>query len=489
MTDDRRPILIWFRRDLRLGDHPALAEAASSGRPVIPVFLHDEVVEDLGAAPRFRLGLGVEALEAALAARGSRLILRRGPALGTLRALLAETGAGAVWWSRLYDPDARRRDEAVKAALPGEGIEARSFAGHLLFEPWTVETKTGGFYKVFTPLWKAVRDRDPGAPLPAPGRIPAPEAWPATNRLADWDMGRAMRRARDVVAAHLTVGEGAAADRLAGFVEEGIDAYAEARDLPARPGTSGLSENLTHGEISPRACWAAGLRARQEGRAGAETFLKELVWREFAYHLLHHTPHIVARNWRPEWDAFPWGTDATTPEVRAWQRGRTGIPFVDAAMREMYVTGRMHNRARMIAASYLTKHLLTHWKIGADWFADCLVDWDPASNAMGWQWAAGSGPDAAPYFRVFNPETQAARFDPKGEYLRRWIAEGQTHPPATALSYFDAIPRAWGMAPDDPYPAPVVGAAEGRARALAAYEGRAQGGISAGPETFGAANP
>ena len=200
-----------------------------------------------------------------------------------------------------------------------------------------------------------------------------------------------------------------------------------------------------------------------------------MVWREFAWHLIYHTPHLVRSNWRPEWDSFPWGTEES-PAVTAWKHGRTGVPFVDAGMRQMYVTGTMHNRTRMIVGSYLTKHLMTHWKIGLDWFADCLTDWDPAANAMGWQWVAGSGPDAAPYFRVFNPVTQLLKFDPEGAYPRAWIAEGQRAPPASALAYFDAIPRAWGMAPTDRYPMrPVVGLEEGRAAALAAYAQRAQG--------------
>jgi deoxyribodipyrimidine photo-lyase len=283
-------------------------------------------------------------------------------------------------------------------------------------------------------------------------------------------MGAAMNRGAAVVARHAAVGEAAAQDRLADFVATRIGAYAEARDFPARQGTSRLSENLAWGEISVRACWHAGLRALGEGRRGAETFLRELVWRDFAWHLVHHTPHIVRESWREEWRDFPWDEDAGRPEVRAWMQGRTGVPFVDAAMREMYVTGTMHNRARMIVASYLTKNLLGHWRIGQRWFEDCLIDWDPASNALGWQWTAGSGPDAAPYFRVFNPDTQAEKFDADGAYRRAWIAEGQARPPETALSYFEAIPVSWGMSPGDRYPSPLVDAAEGRRRALAAYE-------------------
>ena len=466
------PVIYWTRRDFRLSDNPALVAACESGAPVIPVFICDEVVEAHGAAPKWRLGLGAETFAARLAEAGSRLIFRRGKALDVLKALIAETGATAVHWTRLYDPDSRKRDEAVKSSLKADGIEAVSHAGHVVHEPWTVETGTGGFYKVFTPFWKAVRGRDVAPALSAPD-IPAPKDWPASDAIADWRLGAAMDRGAAVVLPHCHVGEEAARGRLASFIAHKVEHYADARNMLAEDGTSGLSENLTYGEISARACWHAGWRAMEDGKRGAETFLKELIWRDFAYHLIHHTPHITARNWREEWQAFDWNTDRRRREVTAWMQGRTGIEAVDAAMREMYVTGRMHNRARMLVASYLTKHLLTHWKIGMDWFEDCLIDWDPASNAMGWQWTAGSGPDATPYFRVFNPDTQAEKFDPEGQYRRRWVAELSDRPPETALSYFEAIPRRWGMAPGDDYPEePVVSVSEGRKRALDAYENR-----------------
>jgi len=466
------PIILWFRRDLRLSDHAALCAACATGRPVIPVFIHDDEVAGLGAAPKWRLGLSIEAHARALGDTGSRLILRRGAALDVLRDLLAETGADTVWWSRTYHPQAIARDKAVKAALTDAGIAAKSFAGHTLFEPWQVKTGQGGFYRVYTPYWRAVRDLDLAAPMPAPVRIAVPERWPASDTLADWAMGATMNRGARVVAPYQAVGEEAARDRLDAFIETGIARYNEDRDFPAKPATSGLSENLTYGEIAPSALWHAGQQAMQRCAAGAEHFLKEVVWRDFAYHLVYHTPHITTGNWREGWDAFPWAEDDRADAVMAWKQGRTGIPFVDAAMREMYVTGTMHNRARMIVASYLTKHLLTHWRVGLDWFAECLTDWDPASNAMGWQWAAGSGPDAAPYFRVFNPETQLQKFDPDGAYRRRWIAEGCKNPSKTALSWFDAVPRSWGLAPDAPYPSPIVALDEGRKRALAAYEAR-----------------
>ncbi|SLN14210.1 cryptochrome/photolyase family protein [Pseudooctadecabacter jejudonensis] len=466
------PVIYWVRRDLRLSDNGALTAAVDTGRPVIPLFICDEVVEGHGAAPKFRLGEGVRVFGGALAETGSRLILRRGAALDVLREVIAQTGAEAVYWNRLYDPEAKARDTKVKAALKDDGVEAKSFAGHLLFEPWTVETKTGGFYKVFTPMWKMVRDRDVAAPVPAPDDIPAPADWPESDDLDDWGLGDAMRRGAAVLAPHMCVGEEAARGRLGAFMAHKVEGYDTNRDLPSVDGTSRLSENLTYGEISPATCWHAGRRGMAEGKKGAETFCKELVWREFAYHLAHHTPRITTDNWKEDWDAFPWNEDERKAEVKAWKQGRTGLPFVDAAMREMYVTGTMHNRGRMIVASYLTKHLLCHWKIGMKWFEDCLIDWDPASNAMGWQWSAGSGPDATPYFRVFNPDTQVEKFDRDGQYRKTWIAERYGSPSDTALSYFNAIPESWPMSPDDDYPKPIVEASEGRKRALEAYENR-----------------
>lgn len=466
------PVIMWFRRDLRLGDHPALTAACATGGGVIPVVIRDSSVDDLGAAPKWRWGLGVEHLATSLKDKGSRLIFRSGTALNVLQALIRETGAGAVYWSRLYDPVAVERDTDIKAALKQQGVQARSFGGHLMFEPWTVETKTGGYYKVFTPMWNAVKTRDVDAPLATPRSIPAPEQWPDSDEVGNWRLAAAMQRGAAIVRPHVRLGETAAQSRLGAFMAHKVADYDQGRDLPATDGTSGLSENLALGEISPHQCWHAGLRARDEGKQGAETFLKELVWREFAYHLMHHTPHILDRNWKKDWDAFSWNEDGQTADVRAWKQGRTGIRFVDAAMREMYVTGRMHNRGRMIVASYLTKHLLSHWRIGQKWFEDCLTDWDPASNAMGWQWSAGSGPDATPYFRVFNPVTQLDKFDRNRDYVTRWIAEGRGHAHKDALFYFDAIPRAWGLSPDDAYPDPIVAPDTGRARALEAYENR-----------------
>ena len=467
---DLAPLILWFRRDLRLDDHPMLAAAVAQGRPLIPVFILDPETEGQGAAARWRLGLAVAAFSAALERIGSRLTLRRGPALDVLQTLCAETGAGAVHWTRAYDPVAKARDTAVKAALKLQGLEADSHPGALLHEPRTVETKEGGFYRVYTPFWRAVKDRSVGVPSAAPATLAAPETWPASDRLEDWRLGAAMNRGAAIVTGYQAVGEAAARARLDRFLDGPVAGYRTARDLPAGEHTSRLSENLTYGEIGPRRIWHAGWRALQDGKAGAEHFLKELVWREFAYHLVFHTPHIISGNWKADWDGFPWRGDS--PDAERWRRGMTGEPFVDAAMREMYVTGTMHNRARMIAASYLTKHLLTDWRVGLAWFADCLTDWDPASNAMGWQWVAGSGPDAAPYFRIFNPATQAEKFDPDQVYVHRFVAELSRRPGPEALSYFEAVPRSWGLSASGQYPEPVVSLAAGRDRALEAYGAR-----------------
>jgi deoxyribodipyrimidine photo-lyase len=465
------PTLVWFRRDLRLSDHAALSAACALGGPVIPVFIHDDSVASLGAAPKWRLGLGVEHLDQTLRKQGSQLTLRSGPAEMVLSELLAETGATSVMWSRLYDPQATQRDSAIKAVLKADGIDARSFGGHLIFEPWTTETKTGGYYKVFTPFWNNVKVRDVETPLPAPKSIAAPVDWPATETLADWNLGAPMKRGADIVHPFVRLGADAAQERLATFVDDNVANYVTNRDLPWTDGTSSLSENLALGEISPHQCWHVAQRALFEGVAGAEVFMKQLGWREFAYHLMHHTPRLLDSNWKEGWDAFPWNTEDTS-EVMAWKQGRTGIPFVDAAMRELYVTGRMHNRGRMIVASYLTKHLMTDWRVGQKWFEDCLIDWDPACNAMGWQWSAGSGPDATPYFRVFNPVTQLDKFDKNREYVDRWIAEGHSNPHVDALSFFKAIPKSWNLSPDATYPQPVVTLQVGRERALNAYSNR-----------------
>ena len=459
------PLLLWFRRDLRLDDHQMINAALAMGRPVIPIFILDPETEAMGAAAKWRLGQSVAAFSAQLAGLGSRLILRKGAAEAVLLALVAQTGAAGVLWQRMYDPAAVARDTKVKATLKARGLIAQSHAGALLIEPWQVETGQGGPYRVYTPFWRAVAGRDFGAPIAAPVYLPAPEVWPESDDLGEWTRG--MARGAEVLARYTKAGQGAALARLAAFLDGPIGPYQSNRDFPALDATSQMSEYLAWGEISPRRIWADAARPLFEGAAGAEHFRKELVWREFAYHLMHHTPHLLTRNWRDSWDSFPWRGDCADAE--SWRRGRTGEPFVDAAMREVYVTGRMHNRARMIVASYLTKHLLIDWRVGQAWFADVLTDWDMASNAMGWQWVAGCGPDAAPYFRIFNPAGQAEKFDPDGHYRRRWLAEGRAKPSEDALAFFEAVPKSWAMSAQDAPAKPLIDLRVGRERALAAY--------------------
>lgn len=460
--------IVWFRRDFRLRDHAALCAAAKRGA-VIPVFILEPACEKFGSAPRMRLEASLDRLSSAFDEIGLRLILRRGVASVVLHDLLEETGADGVFWSRRYDADGVSVDTSVKSSLTSAGAEAESFPGSLMFEPWTVKTGQGGPYRVYSPFWKAVRSQPVALVVGAP-TLSAPAFWPATENLMDWQLSADMQRGKSVVMQYVQAGEREAQARLETFLENRVDGYKDRRDFMGSESTSDLSDALSLGEISPAQCWHAARRKMQEGSHGAEHFLKELVWREFAWHLMWHFPNLSTRNWRPEWDNFRWSEDESAPSYLAWCAGRTGEPIVDAAMRELYVTGKMHNRARMITASYLTKHLGIHWKLGLKWFENCLIDWDPASNAMGWQWVAGCGPDAAPYFRIFNPATQAEKFDPNEDYRRRWLAEHYKSPSETACAFFDAAPAKWGLSPTMKYPDPIITLKQGRTAALAAYE-------------------
>ena len=468
----KKPIIYWIRRDLRIHNNPALKFAIDSNQPVIPVFIKDEFVDKLGAAPKWRLGLGLEHLTKNFKKYGIDIIFKTGSAETVLTELINETEADKVVWGRTYLPPVNNRDAKIKSLLKEKGLFVKSFPGHLLFEPWTVSPKSSEFFKVYTPFWKVTRMKNPVGFEAKVSTILGVEQQPKSEKLEDWHLENGMSRGSSIVRRFVRLGEEAARERLDYFISNNVMNYSVNRDIPSLDGTSGLSENLSLGEISPIECWNAGIQAMQAGHDAAEIFLKELVWREFAYHLAHHTPHILNSNWRQEWNSFPWNTNDRDEKVIRWQQGRTGIPFVDAAMRELYVTGRMHNRGRMIAASFLTKHLMTHWKIGLKWFENCLIDWDPASNAMGWQWSAGSGPDATPYFRVFNPNTQLEKFDGKYEYRDRWIAEFRGKNSKNALSFFDAIPKSWKLSEQLEYPEPIVDLSEGRIKALEAYKNR-----------------
>ncbi len=467
------PVLVWFRNDLRLADNPALTAACESGRPVAALYVLDDKTPGewkMGGAARWWLHKSLEALAGDLHAAGCQLIRRRGPASDVVLSVARELGAGAVYWNRRYEPWAREADAAIKTALKKAGAEARSFNGSLLVEPWEMQTRTGGPYKVFTPYWRNLR-QSLGAisPLPAPRTLRPAQSirsddlsgWGLLPHKPDWAGG--LRES-------WTPGEAGAATRLAAFLANGLSGYDAQRNLPAQDGTSRLSPHLRFGELSPRQAWA-GAMAASAPDADRDSFLSEIAWREFSYNLLHHFPRFPDANFQTKFDSFPWADDEAG--FTAWTQGRTGYPIVDAGMRQLYATGWMHNRVRMITASFLIKDLLVHWKRGEAWFWDTLVDADLASNSAGWQWTAGSGADAAPYFRIFNPVSQGKKFDPEGEYVRRWVPElGQLagksiHEPWTADGA--TLARA-GVILGQTYPKPVIDHAEARKRALEAFD-------------------
>ncbi|MBX7247780.1 MAG: DNA photolyase family protein [Caulobacteraceae bacterium] len=464
-ADGGAPVILWFRRDLRLADNPALDWAAGTGRPVVPVYVHDEALEArrLGAAARWWLHGSLDALDAQLASLGSRLILMSGPSAGALVELAGVTGAGALAFNRLYDPSAREREAAVVEMLPD--LEVRSFCAGWLREPGTVLTAQGAPYKVFTPFGKALgASFTPPPPCPPPDRLRAPVTWPGSERLADW--GLRPCRPNWASAFEGDPGEPGALSQLEGFARRCLETYPVSRDAPGDPrGTSRLSPHLRFGEIAPWRVWSEV----GSGRAAAK-FRGELAWRDFAAHLLHHFPRMTVDNMRPAFDRMVWRTDPAGFE--SWTRGQTGFPIVDAGMRQLWTTGWMHNRVRMIVASFLVKDLMIDWREGEAWFWDCLVDADPANNTMNWQWAAGTGIDAAPYFRVFNPVLQGERFDPDGRYVRRWVPElarlpdRWLHRPAEAPR--EVLDRA-GLVIGRDYPAPIVDHAAARTRALEAF--------------------
>ncbi|HEX5380179.1 MAG TPA: deoxyribodipyrimidine photo-lyase [Phenylobacterium sp.] len=470
-----RPVILWFRRDLRLADNPALEAALRHGAPILPLYVLDETsgLRAPGAASKWWLDKSLAALAADLEARGSRLILRRGEAAGTVLDLAAGTNAGSVVFNALFDPGLPERDRDLAQALSARDVEAHRFNGAHLVRFDDVRTRTGGPFSVFTPFWRAARDQVADlAPAPPPAALPAPVQWPPSDRLADWGLHP---RSPDWTGgfADWEPGEAGAASRLDGFLDQALRDYAEARDRPAAEGTSRLSPHLHFGEISPKACWRACLAAAARGDASdsqAEKFLTELGWREFCAAIGARGRDLARDNFDDRFDRFPWRT--APGDLEAWKRGMTGYPIVDAGMRQLWATGWMHNRVRMIVASFLTKHLLLDWREGEAWFWDTLVDADHASNAGNWQWVAGSGADAAPYFRIFSPMAQGARFDPDGLYVRRWVPELARlparfiHAPWTAPA---AILAAAGVRLGAAYPGPIVDHDAARRRALAAY--------------------
>ena len=469
--------LVWLRHDLRLADQPALTAALRQGGPVYPVFIDspgEEAAWAPGGASRWWLHQSLQSLATALERCGSRLVIRRGESLAELLALVRETGADAVFWNRRYEPAITARDAQIKLQLRAAGLTVESFNGALLHEPWTIANQSGKPFQVFTPFWRhCLAKPEPEEPLPAPKHLPAPDRWPKSSELAalgleprpDWAGG---------LRAAWTPGETGAHTVLRRFCTAALAGYTGNRNRPDLAGTSRLAPHLHFGELSPRQVWHA---LRLAGDANAQLagwrssqFVAELGWREFAHHLLHHFPHTPTEPLRAEFKHFPWQDDADA--LHAWQRGQTGFPLVDAGMRELWTTGWMHNRVRMVVASFLVKDLRLPWQAGARWFWDTLVDADLAQNTLGWQWTTGCGADAAPFFRVFNPVSQGEKFDPQGDYVRLWCPElarlpaEWIHQPAKAPA--NVLANA-GVKLGINYPEPIVNHATAREVALEAY--------------------
>ncbi len=480
-----RPVIFWFRDDLRLADNPGLAAAVASGKPVVTVFVLDDESREtrpMGAACRWWLDKSLAALGERIAAKGGKLILRRGAAEAVIAQLVEETGAEAVFWNRRYGA-ARKIDERIKAALKAEGVAAESFNGSLLAEPFALKTGTGGDFKVFTPFWKALQ-----ASLVMPAAAPEPRALKtvagvASDKLADWGLHPTRPDWSGGMAEAWTPGEMGARKRLRDFLKDQIAGYSENRDRPDEDGTSRLSPYLRFGEISPHQCWRAARHAEEAGEAPArdvQKFLSEIAWRDFSYHLLYHDPQMPKLSWRRQFEEIEW-RKGTKAELEAWRRGQTGYPIIDAGMRQLWTTGWMHNRVRMIVASFFAKDLLVHWRKGEEWFWDTLVDADEANNANGWQWTAGTGADAAPYFRVFNPVLQGEKFDPNGDYVRAWAPELSALPAKWIHHPWEApaaVLAEAGVKLGETYPAPVVDHDFARKRALETYKIKSQEGAA-----------
>lgn len=443
------PSLVWFSQDLRLADNPALAAAIERGGPVIPVYIwapQEEGAWPPGAASRWWVHQSLTRLAADLEDRGSRLVVRRGPATDAILTLAAETGARAVFWNRRYEPAAIAREADVEAGVRHANLDAAHFNGSLLFDPSSIRNSSGEPFRVFSAFWRACMKHRPREPLAAPpDRVAAPARWPASLPVSDLKLEPAIDWAAGF-REWWRPGEGGAHERLRMFRRDSLASYSTDRDRPDRPGVSRLSPHLHFGEVSPNDVWRAVMSRMRDNPRECEAFLRQLVWREFGYHLLCHFPDTAEQSMRAEFGRFPWRMRREWFD--AWKHGRTGYPLVDAGMRQLWQTGWMHNRVRMIAASFLVKHLLIPWQEGAKWFWDTLVDADLANNTLGWQWVAGCGADAAPYFRIFNPALQASKFDPFGDYVKRWVPEaGQSD-----------------------YPSPIVQHAEARTRALEAWQ-------------------
>lgn len=468
--------IVWFRQDLRLTDHPALRWAAERGGPVIPVYIGSFEEEGRwapGGAQRWWLHQSLGCLSEDLEGLGSRLVLREGEALGVIEDLIKETGADGVCWHRRYEPAAIERDTEIKKRLKASGVDVETFKGELLYEPWEIMNQQDKPYQVYTPFSKRCFEMlEPDAPLSRPRSLKQPEEWPQSVGVDDLRLMPTIEWYQGIAGAW-TPGERGALKRLRAFSGESSVAYSEDRDRPDLEGTSRLSPHLHFGEVSPRQVWhVIHDRAPQSsGKKGVLKYIKEVLWREFGYHLLYHFPSTPESPLREKYADFPWREDAG--DLGAWQRGRTGYPIVDAGMRQLWATGWMHNRVRMVVASVLVKQLLISWEEGAAWFWDTLVDADLANNTLGWQWAGGCGADAAPYFRVFNPVLQGEKFDPDGAYTRRWVPELKELPTKWLFQPWEAPERVLeeaGVVLGETYPEPLIDPKAGRERALSAFD-------------------
>lgn len=460
--------IVWFRQDLRLSDNPAFFEACQRGYQIIPLFIwspQENAIWTEGGASKWWLHQSLESFSALLKTKKLQLILRKGKSLSVLKKVISETGATAVYWNRAYESFSIARDREVKTGLRNSGVETESFNGHLLFEPWTIQNKQGTPFKVYTAFWNHLTALKIPEPFEVPKFVQYPAQWPDSLALDELDLEPKIDWAKGIKK-EWRPGRNGAESELKRFVSNGLFSYEKGRDRPEHEGTSRLSPHLRFGEISPREIWhSIKLSAK------TKPYLRQIVWREFSYHLLYHFPNTATENLRENFNQFPWLKN--NAHLKAWQKGKTGYPIVDAGMRQLWATGWMHNRVRMIVASFLVKHLLIHWREGAKWFWDTLVDADLPNNTMGWQWVAGSGADAAPYFRIFNPILQGEKFDSQGNYVRKWIPELSKIPEKWIHQPWEApaaVLEKAGIELGKNYPQPIVDHEFARRRALHAYE-------------------
>lgn len=461
-------IIVWFNKDLRLKDHLALNAAVQSGYLILPLYIYDPSIKQLGGAQKWWLHHSLNALNQGLTKLGSRLILRKGKACDVFKALSAEVDIAGIYWHTTYTSDLIHQTDTIIEFCKENQIEAKRYQGNLLLEPHQIQTLKGGSFSVYTPFWNALQKCPIAKPLAKPKFLSGcPDV--QSDKLEEWHLKEFWSEKFEGL---WQPGEATALEMLHDFIDGPVEAYNIMRDFPGKEGTSQLSPYLHFGEISCRDIWHQVLVKREFASNGSTegytTFLKEIVWREFCAHLLFHNPIITKDNFRKEFDEFPWAHNQDF--LTAWQQGKTGYPIIDAGMRQLWATGVMHNRVRMIVASFLTKNLLIDWRHGEAWFWDTLLDADQASNAANWQWVAGCGADAAPYFRIFNPVLQSEKFDRAGEYIRTWVPELKLMPDKYIHAPYEADPYILSKAGVTTYPRPIVDLKATRDRALSLYK-------------------